>query len=105
MKKMLTLLLVLALLLSTAASAYAADITEDNEQAQMPESQMVTVGTLEELLSVSTNEKLTAAWNNASAAVQQYGSYLAAVAATQSALNAASSSIGGGSTIGSMGDY
>ena len=52
-----------------------------------------------------TNEKLTAAWNNASAAVQQYGSYLAAVAATQSALNAASSSIGGGSTIGSMGDY
>lgn len=52
-----------------------------------------------------TNEKLTAAWNNASAAVQQYGSYLAAVAATQSALNAASSSIGGGNTIGSMGDY
>ena len=52
-----------------------------------------------------TNEKLTAAWNKASAAVQQYGSYLAAVTATQSALNAASSSIGGGNTIGSMGDY
>lgn len=49
MKKMLTLLLVLALLLSTAANAYAADVTEDNEQAQVSESQIVTVGTLEEL--------------------------------------------------------
>ena len=49
MKKMLTLLLVLALLLSTATSAYAADITEDNEQTRVSESQIVTVGTLEEL--------------------------------------------------------
>ena len=55
-----------------------------------------------------TNEKLTTAWNNASAAVQQYGSYLAAVAATQSALNSASSNSNnsvGDTTIGSMGDY
>ena len=49
MKKTLALLLMLALLLSTAASAYAADITEGNEQAQVSESQKVTVGTLEEL--------------------------------------------------------
>lgn len=62
-----------------------------------------------------TNEQITSAWNNASAAVQQYGNYLAAVQATQAALNAAtsaSSSSSFGSTtssgslnLGSSNDY
>lgn len=39
-----------------------------------------------------TNAKLTTAWNNASLAVQQYGSYLNSVAAIQSRINAMDSS-------------
>ena len=50
MKKMLSLLLVFALVLSTATSAFAADDTEGGEPPQEPETQTaVTVSTLEEL--------------------------------------------------------
>lgn len=50
MKKMLSLLLVFALMLSTATSAFAADDTEGGEQPQESEKQTtVTVSTLEEL--------------------------------------------------------
>lgn len=50
MKKMLSLLLVFALLLSTVTSAFAADGTEGGEQPQESENQTtVTVGTLDEL--------------------------------------------------------
>ncbi len=50
MKKMLSLLLVFALMLSTATSAFAADDTEGGEQPQESENQTtVTVSTLEEL--------------------------------------------------------
>jgi len=50
MKKMLSLLLVLALLLSTVTSAFAADGTEGGEQPQESENQTtVTVATLDEL--------------------------------------------------------
>ena len=52
----------------------------------------------------STESELVSAWNAASQAVQQYGSYLNAVATTQSQLsaidNASSSNV-----IGTMGDY
>lgn len=50
-----------------------------------------------------TINTLTEAWNAASQAVQQYGSYLNAVAATQSQLSAIDSS--SSTAIGSMGDY
>lgn len=50
-----------------------------------------------------TINTLTEAWNAASQAVQQYGSYLNAVAATQSQLSAIDSS--SSTVIGSMGDY
>ena len=46
---------------------------------------------------------MISAWNAASGAVQQYGSYLNAVAATQSQLSAIDSS--SSTVIGSMGDY
>ena len=50
-----------------------------------------------------TINTLTEAWNAASQAVQQYGSYLNAVAATQSQLSAIDSS--SSTAIGSMGSY
>ena len=50
-----------------------------------------------------TESELVSAWNAASQAVQQYGSYLNAVAATQSQLSAIDSS--SSTVIGSMGDY
>lgn len=60
-----------------------------------------------------TNDEITAAWNAASQAVLQYGSYLEAVLQTQQQLAAASSSLGSGidsssstpSTVGKTGDY
>ena len=52
----------------------------------------------------TVQSELISAWNNASSAVQQYGSYLNAVAATQAQIAAFDAS-SGFTTVGSMGDY
>lgn len=54
----------------------------------------------------TVQSELISAWNNASSAVQQYGSYLNAVAATQSQIAAFEASGGGNYTaVGSTGEY
>ena len=53
----------------------------------------------------STNQELTSAWNAASQAVQQYSSYLNAVAATQAQIAAFEVSGSGFTTVGKTGDY